>query len=63
MRHLKPYKIYESDNVCTTCNGSGKVGREINMFGAMGSHECDECDAWRDYGAEVTMGMKLMWGM
>ena len=44
MRHLKPYKIYESDNICTTCNGSGKVGREINMFGAMGSHECDECD-------------------
>ena len=44
MKHLKSYKIYESDNICTNCNGSGKVGREINMFSAMGSHECDECN-------------------
>ena len=44
MRHLKPYKIYESDNVCTTCNGKGEVDKEINMFGDMGSYECDECN-------------------
>ncbi len=29
MKYLKPYKIYESDNICNTCNGSGKVGREM----------------------------------
>jgi hypothetical protein len=44
MKHLKTYKIYESDNVCTTCNGTGEVDKEINMFGDMGRHECDDCD-------------------
>lgn len=44
MKHLKPYNIYESDNVCTTCNGKGEVDREINMFGAMGSYECEDCN-------------------
>ncbi len=43
MKHLKTYKIYESDNVCTTCNGTGEVDREINMFGEMGKVECDDC--------------------
>ena len=32
MKHLLTYKIYESDNVCTTCNGTGEVDREINMW-------------------------------
>ena len=44
MKHLKTYKIYESDNVCTTCNGTGEVDKEINMFGDMGRYECDDCD-------------------
>jgi len=39
MKHLKSYKIYESDNVCTTCNGTGEVDREINMWGDMGRYE------------------------
>ena len=43
MKHLKAYKIYESDNVCTTCNGTGEVDREINIFGDMGKVECDDC--------------------
>jgi hypothetical protein len=44
MKHLKTYKIYESDNVCTTCNGTGEVDREINMWGEMGKVECGECN-------------------
>ena len=44
MKHLKTYKIYESDNVCTTCNGTGEVEQEINMFGEMGKVECGECN-------------------
>jgi hypothetical protein len=44
MKHLKTYKIYESDNVCTTCNGTGEVDREINMFGDMGRYECEDCN-------------------
>lgn len=44
MKHLKPYKIYESDNVCTTCNGTGEVDRETNMFGDMSKVECDDCN-------------------
>ena len=44
MKHLKPYKIYESDNICTTCNGTGEVDKEINMFGDMGSYECEDCN-------------------
>jgi hypothetical protein len=44
MKHLKTYKIYESDNVCTTCNGTGEVDKEINTFGDMGRYECDDCD-------------------
>jgi hypothetical protein len=44
MKHLKTYKIYESDNVCTTCNGTGEVDKEINMFGDMGRYECIDCD-------------------
>jgi len=44
MKHLKLYKIYESDNICTTCNGTGEVDKEINMFGDMGSYECEECN-------------------
>jgi len=44
MKHLKTYKIYESDDVCTTCNGTGEVDKEINMFGDMGRYECDDCD-------------------
>jgi hypothetical protein len=44
MKHLKTYKIYESDNVCNTCNGTGEVDKEINMFGDMGRYECDDCD-------------------
>jgi len=44
MKHLKPYKIHESDNICTTCKGSGEVNKEINMWGDMGKSECDECN-------------------
>jgi len=44
MKHLKTYKIYESDNVCTTCNGTGEVDKEINMFGDMGRYECEDCN-------------------
>jgi DnaJ-class molecular chaperone len=44
MKHLKPYKIYESDNICNTCKGTGEVDKEINMFGDMGRYECDDCD-------------------
>jgi DnaJ-class molecular chaperone len=44
MKHLKTYNIYESDNVCTTCNGTGEVEREINMFGDMDKVDCDECN-------------------
>jgi hypothetical protein len=44
MRHLKPYKIYESDNICTTCNGTSEVEQEINMWGEMGKVECGECN-------------------
>jgi hypothetical protein len=44
MKHLKTYKIYESNDVCTTCNGTGEVDREINMFGDMGRYECEDCN-------------------
>jgi len=44
MKHLKTYKIYESDNVCTTCNGAGEVDKEINIFGDMGRYECEDCN-------------------
>ena len=44
MKHLKPYKIHESDNICSTCNGTGEVEQEINMWGDMGKSECDECN-------------------
>ena len=43
MRHLKSYKIYESDNICTTCKGSGDY-KEIDMFGRVGSMECEDCN-------------------
>jgi hypothetical protein len=42
MKHLKPYKIHESDNICTTCKGYGEVNKE-NMWGDYKS-ECDECN-------------------
>jgi DnaJ-class molecular chaperone len=44
MKHLKTYKIYESDNVCNTCNGTGEVDKEINMWGEIGKVECDDCN-------------------
>lgn len=44
MKHLKTYNIFESDNICSTCDGRGEVDREINMFGDMGSYECEECN-------------------
>jgi hypothetical protein len=44
MKHLKSYKIYENDNICTTCNGKGDVEKEINIFGEIGKVECDDCD-------------------
>lgn len=46
MKHLKTYKIYESDNVCTTCNGTGEVDKEIKFgsYQVLGRYECDDCD-------------------
>lgn len=44
MKHLKTYKIYESDDVCSTCKGTGEVDKEINRFGDMGSYECEDCN-------------------
>lgn len=50
MKHLKPYKIHESDNICTTCKGSGEIkkslrrGFEKYKFLTYFKSECDECN-------------------
>ena len=44
MKHLKTYKIYESDNVCTTCDGTGEIDIETNMFGDLSKVKCDDCN-------------------
>ena len=42
MKYIR--KFNESESKCPTCKGSGKVNYEMNMWGEIGTKECEMCD-------------------
>ncbi len=46
MKYLKRYN--ESVDKCPTCNGSGEVSYEVNMWGKMDIKKCDDCNGTGD---------------
>lgn len=42
MKHIR--KFNESNNICTNCNGTGKVDFESTWWGDTDEKKCDECN-------------------
>ncbi len=44
MSIIKSFRVFENSDVCYSCNGSGEVVKEINIFGDTDKLKCDDCD-------------------
>jgi len=54
MRHIKLYKIYENDGVCTTCNGSGKAYIDCDVALAYPEFsKCKDCDGTGELNRQI----------